>query len=524
MGYSPLRHRNRFFLIKIYNGGWCEMKTLNPRAKLTHRMVINPEGGLVYKENSDRNLLLQSSAFKIRNSFYWTAEDTLKNLETAIDDVNDINYKLGLAYFLTNYLGIRLSPVIMTTRLAMQMDNTYINFANKNLITKIVNSIMDRPDKITNAIAYAQYSKGSGKALPPFYKRALKDAFEKFDPYTLRKFRLKRRKVKTADVIKLLHPKPKNLELSRLYKAILENSKEASIEKGTVITEVLSDTKKTAEEKTAWITTNLEGIPINATVRNMRSIDSSDKNLNILYNKLRKGLRVENGFPVVKIVNPFDILVAGTNSDAKKMAVIDKALSEFVNAIDIGLANLNVSFLVDISGSMGKYGGILSMDREEKDSGIDKVAKYMAFLLPMMKDASIKLYAFDTKVYDRTNLVELYKANSNSLINLYSLIKRDFIPRGGTALADAVRYVSNKDKPDLLIVFSDEVSWADNRGTFVTDANTAIIAINPDPQSGTVFDPTKPIIKLSSLDAKIFYYIPILANFGKFKKWIKSLV
>jgi hypothetical protein len=496
------------------------MKTLNPKAKLTHEMVINPEGGKVYKENSDRNLLLQSSAFKIRNSFYWTAENALKNLETSIDDEKDFQYKLGLAYFLTNYLGIRLSPVIMVTRLASQA----VTNPDKAKVSRIVDSIMDRPDKITNAIAYAQYSSGSGKVLPPFYKRALKDSFEKFDAYTLRKFRLRRRKVKTSDVIKLLHPKPRSLALSKLYKAIIENSPEASIEKGTVITEVLSDTKITAEQKQTWISNNLETIPINSTVRNMKNIESSDKNLVVLYNKLKRGLRVTNGFPAVKVLNPFDVLTAGVYSDAKKMAVTDRALSEFVNAVDLGLANLKVSYLVDVSGSMGQWGGLLAMDREDKDTGIDKVAKYMAFLLPMMKDAKINLYAFDTKVYDRTSVVELYKRNSDSLINLYNLIKRDFTTGGGTALADAVRYVSHKDMPDLLIVFSDEVSWADSGDTFVTAWDTPIIAINPDPQSGTVFNPTKPIIKLSSLDAKIFYYIPILANFGKFKLWIKSLV
>ncbi len=494
------------------------MKTLNPKAKLTHEMVINPEGGIVYKENSDRNLLLQSSSFKIRNSFYWSAEDALKNLEHSIDDEKDFQYKLGLAYFLTNYLGIRLSPVILVTRLASQA----ITNPDKELISRVADSIMDRPDKITNAIAYAQYSNGSGKALPPFYKRTLKDSFERFDAYTLRKFRLRRRKVKTADVIKLLHPKPRNLALSKLYKAIIENSHEASIEKGTVITEVLSDNKITAEQKQAWISTNLETIPINSTVRNMKNIESSDKNLVVLYNKLKRGLRITNGFPAVKVLNPFDVLTAGVNSDSKKMAVTDKALSEFVNAIDLGLANLKVSYLVDVSGSMGA--GMWIGTSENSGSGIDKVAKYMSFLLPMMKDAKINLYAFDTSVYDRTNLIELYKKNSDSLITLYNLIKRDFVPRGGTSLADAVRYVSNKDKPDLLIVFSDEVSWADTGRTFVTNLNTPIIAINPDPQSGTVFDPNKPIIKLSSLDAKIFYYIPILANFNKFKLWIKSLV
>jgi hypothetical protein len=82
---------------------------LNPKGtQFTHKMVRNPEGGLVYKENIDKNLFLQASAFKLRNSFYWSAEDRLKNLETAIDEERDFRYKIGLAYFLSEFLGIRL--------------------------------------------------------------------------------------------------------------------------------------------------------------------------------------------------------------------------------------------------------------------------------------------------------------------------------------------------------------------------------------------------------------------------------
>jgi len=479
---------------------------LNPKGtQVTHKMVTNPEGGIVYEENISRNLFLQASAFKLRNSFYWSAEDRLKSLETAIDNEKDFAYKIGLANFLSNYLGIRLSPVIIATRLASEI------YADKPRVTALVAKIMDRPDKITNAIAYAQYSKGSGKELPPYYKRALRDAFEKYDPYTLRKFRLRRRKVKTSDVIKLLHPKPRNLELSRLYKAIIENSKEASIEKGTVITEVLSDNKITTEKKQEWISSNLENIPINATVRNMKSVDSTDKNLNILYNKLKRGLRVENGFPVVKVLNPFDVLTAGVNSDAKKMAVTNKALSEFVNQVDLGVNNLKIAFLVDVSGSMG-------------GSNIETVAKYFSFLFPMMKNSTIRLYSFDTSVHDMNKFVELYKSNADNMINLYNLVQRDFRPSGGTALADAIRAVDLHDKPDLIIVFSDEVSWADSGDSFVKHIDTPVIAINPVPSGATVFNPTKPVIKMSSVDAKIFYYIPILANFDKFKAWIKSLV
>jgi hypothetical protein len=42
----------------------------------------------------------------------------LKALEQAIDAEKDIRYKAGLARFLSEFLGIRLSPVIILSRIS----------------------------------------------------------------------------------------------------------------------------------------------------------------------------------------------------------------------------------------------------------------------------------------------------------------------------------------------------------------------------------------------------------------------
>jgi hypothetical protein len=115
---------------------------------------------------------------------------------------------------------------------------------------------------------------------------------------------------------------------------------------------------------------------------------------------------------------------------------------------------------------------------------------------------------------------------SVSPVAVKDMFLHDFAINGGTSLADSVREVAKQDNPDLLIVISDEVSWADKYGqntVAMFDVGVSVIAINPYPQGQfTVFDPHKPIVRLSSLDAKIFYYIPMLANFNKFKSWLKN--
>ncbi len=142
--------------------------------------------------------------------------------------------------------------------------------------------------------------------------------------------------------------------------------------------------------------------------------------------------------------------------------------------------------------------------------------------MPALRHSDVKLFAFNTRVHDKTSRVPQYMLNLDSPITIRNHVRTDFKPNGGTALADSVRKVVNDTQPDLLIVFSDEISWADYGRSYVFEnLGTDVIAINPYPQSmSTVFSPNESVVKLSSLDAKIFYYIPMLANYSRFKEWM----
>jgi hypothetical protein len=498
---------------------------LNPRVTRSGgNLVVNPEGGIVFKEADDKSLFLTASGFKLRNSFYSTAKDTLKVLEGLIDVNRDFAYKMAVAKFLANMLGIRLSPVVMLTRDAMKLKPVNLEFWTddvspaeaRELLKIVTKSVMDRPDKIANSLGYAQYHWSEFRSLPPFYKKALRNSLEKFDSYTLRKFKMKRRTVKLADMIKALRPRPRNAEMAELYRAIIENRPEASIEKGTVITEVLSDASKSKKEKKVWIGENLAKIPFNALIRNLRNVEPTAQNVKTLGERVNKALRIENGLPVVKVANPFDLLNAGLNcGHAEFLKVIDEALDNYLSQVDLVGKGMNISVLVDVSGSMRS--SWLARGR----GGIDVAADYVAMLYPTFRNAEVRQYAFNTRVYDKSQRVALYKTLGP--VALRELFLKDFPVSGGTALADSVRKIAKQDGPDLLIVLSDEVSWADDGASRIFDVGVPVIAINPYPQGRfTVFAPNMPVIKVSSIDAKIFYYIPMMSNFGKFKSWLKN--
>jgi hypothetical protein len=305
-----------------------------------------------------------------------------------------------------------------------------------------------------------------------------------------------------------LRPRPRNVELSALYKEIIENR--APIAKDTVITAVLSDVNKSVKDKKAWINENIDAIPSVALVRNMNNVPKTAYAK--LEARLSKMLRVgEDGLPIVKVANPFDIMTAGLHAkDSEVIAITDRALSKFVNGVNLINKGNKISFLIDVSGSM-------------HTSGIEVGISYLSLLIPMMKQGSLKLWKFNTQLNDVSNLLPMLVRNSESPITISTLLRNELKANGGTALATSIRSVADIDNPDLIVVISDEITWAEHDTRIYNDLGCKVVSINPAPFGRvTAFAPDANVIKISGLDAKILYYIPFLVRFNEFKEQIKN--
>jgi hypothetical protein len=266
------------------------------------------------------------------------------------------------------------------------------------------------------------------------------------------------------------------------------------------------------EEKHEWINKNIKDIPINAFLKNLKNIPDTMENAIVLADKLKFVLQIEAGLPGMKIINPFDVLVAGIECGKPIFSkTISNILDNYISRINLGLGGKKVSILVDVSGSMN-------------GSRMEVVSRYFAFMFPPLANSDVKLYAFNTRVTDMNHLVKGLKVSNPLAIR--EAIKVNFKANGGTSLADSVRTINDKDNPDLIVVFSDEVSWADKGENFIEklDVPGNIIAVNPDViDNYSAFSQRKPnLIKVSGLDAKILFYMPLLGNFNVFKDWLKS--
>ena len=137
---------------------------------------------MFYKDRIDRALFFVASNFKPKSSYYHTVQDKLQILENLIDQnyKEDSDYTLALAHFLGTFMGIKLSPTIIATRIAIS-DSERVNE-----IKKIVNSVFTTPKFVANSLGYIKFTKNSKSFMncPDWFKNILKNKCETFRPET----------------------------------------------------------------------------------------------------------------------------------------------------------------------------------------------------------------------------------------------------------------------------------------------------------------------------------------------------
>ena len=485
---------------------------LNKRA--SRKTVINPEGSIVLERKPEIQLYLEGANLRLKSdAFYRDAKEKLDSI-LKIGKQVDEDYELGLAKFLADK-GLKLSPVILLSVLS----NRKFSFRNKN-----VKYIFNTPARIAEAVAINNL--GLVKLNNSFKKHILKEALEEMNELTLRKNKMKRRKVKLADLIKLLRAKPKNDKIAKLYKAIIENTKEASLKDEENIVSIKSSTKLKEEEKKELIDTNLEKMPINQIIRNLKFLaDKYDFKKNIeLQKRVIEKLNSVNDY---RMLNIFDIIMA-----AMYVPQFEKALFEVVKRFvektreEFDFQS-DATLLFDVSGSMGS-GGLFSVSKDNKDG---KGLGFMYLILFSLLMNNLKLRTFSNELNgDEKVLTKIVKKiQQGSLGDAYKDFDAHFNKySGGTALISSTMDLCNEYKEiKNLIIISDEVSWKEGSNLIGEIAELAkklsnknLFLINPTVYSGTVFD--KNIVAISSLNPSILIDMAIFLDEKGFIEYIKN--
>ena len=315
-------------------------------------------------------------------------------------------------------------------------------------------------------------SQRAKRKLPMQLIRGIKLAFAKFDDYQLTKYLGNDKPVKMADVIRLVHPDPKeatknlpnykhNVDMAAVYKSIVDGSARAPEDTWEV---ALSAAGKEGKKKVFEDLLDTNRLPAMALLRNLRGMTESQVDLQKISTGLEK-MKVER-------ILPYRFITARRYAPSLS-AQLEQAMFKCLHGVE-KLAGKTV-ILIDISGSMNSMlSGKSEMRRVDAAAGLAVLAKEIC------EDAEVLLfdhgtYRVENGAYKQVNGQRItgYGAyynngktfyseptiNNGSSFRGFALV--DMVTKmvgGGTDIAQAVQYVNSNIKYDRLVMFTDEES------------------------------------------------------------------
>ena len=183
--------------------------------------ATNMSGNLGFKATPKIELVNRvATCFWNEPKFYGTISDQSKEILELMERVSeaDPEFCFKLAAYARNVLNLRTVSVVLFVVASNSKKAKTVALARK-----YAPSVIIRADEIAEALAFQFQYKGSKSAMPNNLRRALSDSCNRFGAYAFSKYN-RDGAVKLKDAIKILHPKPKNKEQSKLYKSILDDT------------------------------------------------------------------------------------------------------------------------------------------------------------------------------------------------------------------------------------------------------------------------------------------------------------
>jgi len=201
-------------------------------------------------------------------------------IEKAIDNALDFDPErtLQLAVSIRNDWNMRTTPQVILVRAA-----NHPKVKGTSLIRAYAPFIIKRADEPATGLAY-QLSVYGRKGIPNSLKRAWRTYFNNASEYSLAKYTMKNRIVKSVDVMNLVHPKSENI--AKLAKGELS-------QKGETWEAIISEK---GSNTAAW-TEALSVMGHMALLRNIRNLISNKISPNLFINKLKEGVATGKQLP-----------------------------------------------------------------------------------------------------------------------------------------------------------------------------------------------------------------------------------
>lgn len=448
-------------------------------------VTTNIAGGKAYKESDKMELVSLLLTSFAQGSFYREENQELDRLRELVATISDKQFIAKAGIYARNEFGMRSITHILAGEIAK-------NVKGEQWTKHYFNKQVRRADDITEILGY--YTANYGKPIPNSLKKGLAKAFDKFDGYSLAKYRNGNALV---DAINLLHPRgnEKNREaLKQLIKGELKNTDtwEAKLSEAGKIAE--DETNLKDLKSSAWKELIREKkLGYFALLRNLRNIlEQTDKETISL---ALEALIDENSIKH-SLVLPFRFLTAMKEIEQTNFEMTRQTIVAISKAVEISLKNVPVFsgktlIALDVSGSM-----------EGKPSEIGGL-----FASVLYKSNEADLLTFDN---------EARFINLNPMDSVIGIRNNIKFTGGGTNFHSIFQTLDRAY--DRIVILSDMQGWIDGRYSpkISFDKYTKLIGNVPFIYSfdlaglGTLQFPEEKVFCLAGFSDKIFEVMTLL--------------
>ncbi len=368
------------------------------------------------------------------DTFYKSAGDQVARVAELTRKLEDPLFAAKAAVFTRKTNGLRSVSHIVAAELAQRMD-----VKGQPWLRKFYRAVVQRPDDITETLAYMKGTNPELRKLSNAMKRGFGEALSGFDAYQLAKYLRADRDPNLIDAVNLLHPKS-----TPALAALMTGELKPAETWETKLTQAgqkaaqdnLSDTEKAALKGQAWGDLLRERkLGYTACLRNLRNIaEQAPEALPLAEAFLTDPRQVEKS-----MVMPFQFMTAvdalkGTKADTNALR------QTLEKATELSLKNVptfegKTLIAVDVSGSM-------------RGRPVQIAALFAAVLFKSQQDADVML--FDTSA----KYLRLHP--SDSLTTLTESIMKA-ATGGGTDFR--LIFSTAKQAYDRIVILSDMQAW-----------------------------------------------------------------
>jgi 60 kDa SS-A/Ro ribonucleoprotein len=409
------------------------MSRFNQKQETGRSKTVNLAGGEAYKQSPELELVSILLTSFANDSNYRSADDTLKRLKELIKEC-DKKFVAQAAVYARTKFGMRSISHVVASDLAKHI-------SGEEWAKDFYSAVVYRSDDMMEILSY--HKKNNGK-IPNAMKKGFARAFDKFDRYSLAKYRGEGKDIKLVDVVNIAHPVPneKNSDaLSDLVAGDLKSFDTWETELAKAGQDAANEQEKLLLKGKVWERLiNERKLGYFALLRNLRNIitqspQSLDAALEMLTDEklIRKSL-----------VLPFRFLSA--YEEIRKLnegQAVRKTMVALDRAVEIATDNVpkfdgETLVVLDVSGSMNEYGwGVKSPHI---------IGSLFSAVLVKSNNCDFMVFSDDAK-YHNVNPLDSTMTISNSLR----------FASGGTNFSSIFKKANRKY--DRIIILSDMQGW-----------------------------------------------------------------